>query len=161
MKTKSAGDGYSKKAIEKTVLRFLGSRTFSHDLGHEDQFPPPSLRDRCGFREGTFGGTRANGRDAPIPDVAAVVREGRVRSAAAIGVPLISPDGNRTGSNKIIEGNANCVPGRHQQATVSAAVASASPPGRAEPDLPYCEARERTLLREAFPAVDDELRNVE
>src|SRR6516165_5189121 len=33
MKTKSAGDGYSKKAIEKTVLRFLGSRTFSHDLG--------------------------------------------------------------------------------------------------------------------------------
>jgi len=65
MKTKSAGDGYSKKAIEKTVLRFLGSRTFSHDLGHEDQFPPPSLRDRCGFREGTFGGTRANGRDAP------------------------------------------------------------------------------------------------
>src|SRR6516165_6401270 len=69
-------------------------------------------------------------------------------------VSSYSPDGNRTGSNKIIEGNANCVPGRHQQATVSAAVASASPPGRAEPDLPYCEARERTLLREAFPAVD-------
>jgi hypothetical protein len=32
LKTKSAGDGYPKKAIEKTVLRFLGSRTFSHGL---------------------------------------------------------------------------------------------------------------------------------
>ena len=28
LKTKSAGDGYLKKALEKTVLRFLGSRTF-------------------------------------------------------------------------------------------------------------------------------------
>ena len=35
LKTKSAGDGYPKKAIEKTVLRFLGSRTFSHGLVHE------------------------------------------------------------------------------------------------------------------------------
>jgi hypothetical protein len=32
LKNKSAGDGYPKKAIEKTVLRFLGSRTFSHGL---------------------------------------------------------------------------------------------------------------------------------
>jgi hypothetical protein len=32
LKTKSAGDGYPKKAIEKTVLRFLGSRTFLHGL---------------------------------------------------------------------------------------------------------------------------------
>ena len=32
LKTKSAGDGYPRKAIEKTVLRFLGSRTFSHGL---------------------------------------------------------------------------------------------------------------------------------
>jgi hypothetical protein len=32
LKTKSAGDGYPKRAIEKTVLRFLGSRTFLHDL---------------------------------------------------------------------------------------------------------------------------------
>jgi len=30
--TKSAGDGYPKKAIEKTVLCFLSSRTFSHGL---------------------------------------------------------------------------------------------------------------------------------
>jgi hypothetical protein len=33
LKTKGAGDGYPKKAIEKTVLRLLGSRTFSHGLG--------------------------------------------------------------------------------------------------------------------------------
>jgi hypothetical protein len=32
LKTKSAGDGHPKKGIEKTVLRFLGSRTFSHGL---------------------------------------------------------------------------------------------------------------------------------
>jgi dTDP-glucose pyrophosphorylase len=29
----SDGEGYPKNAIEKTVLRFLGSRTFSHGLG--------------------------------------------------------------------------------------------------------------------------------
>jgi hypothetical protein len=33
LKTQSAGDDYPKKEIEKTVLRFLGSRTFSHGLG--------------------------------------------------------------------------------------------------------------------------------
>jgi hypothetical protein len=33
LKTKSSGDDYPKEAIEKTVLRFLGSRTFSHGLG--------------------------------------------------------------------------------------------------------------------------------
>jgi hypothetical protein len=33
LKTKSAGDGYPRQAIEKPVLRFLGSRTFSHSLG--------------------------------------------------------------------------------------------------------------------------------
>jgi hypothetical protein len=31
-KTKNAGDGGPKKAIEETILRFLGSRTFSHGL---------------------------------------------------------------------------------------------------------------------------------
>ena len=30
------------------------------------------LRYRCGFREGTFVGTRANGRHAPISDIAVV-----------------------------------------------------------------------------------------
>jgi hypothetical protein len=29
---KNAGDGYPMKAIEKLVLRFLGSHTFSHGL---------------------------------------------------------------------------------------------------------------------------------
>jgi hypothetical protein len=29
---KNAGDGYPRKAIEKLVLRFLGSHTFSHGL---------------------------------------------------------------------------------------------------------------------------------
>jgi hypothetical protein len=29
---KNAGDGYPMKAIEKLVLRFLGSHTFSHSL---------------------------------------------------------------------------------------------------------------------------------
>jgi hypothetical protein len=32
MKTKSSGDGCPKKSIEKTVLPFLGSRTFLHGL---------------------------------------------------------------------------------------------------------------------------------
>jgi hypothetical protein len=32
LKTKSTGDGYPRKAIKKAVLRFLGSRTFSHGL---------------------------------------------------------------------------------------------------------------------------------
>jgi hypothetical protein len=42
---------------------------------HQERFPPPSLRDRCGFRERTFAGTRANGRDALITDVwAAAIR---------------------------------------------------------------------------------------
>jgi hypothetical protein len=38
LKPKRAGDGYPKKAIEKTVLRFLGSRTFSHGLDPEETF---------------------------------------------------------------------------------------------------------------------------
>ena len=32
LKTKNSGDGCPKKAIEKTILRFLGPRTFSHGL---------------------------------------------------------------------------------------------------------------------------------
>jgi hypothetical protein len=32
LKTKIADDGYPKEVIEKTILRFLGSRTFSHGL---------------------------------------------------------------------------------------------------------------------------------
>jgi hypothetical protein len=45
LKTKSAGDGYPKKAIEKTVLRFLGSCTFLHGLDPKPSFrlTPPML----------------------------------------------------------------------------------------------------------------------
>ena len=32
---------------------------------HEDAFPPPRLSVRCRFGQGTFAGTRRNGRDAP------------------------------------------------------------------------------------------------
>ena len=38
-------------------------------MGHEDRFPPPRLSGRCGFSQGTYAGTRGNGRDAPIPAV--------------------------------------------------------------------------------------------
>jgi hypothetical protein len=37
--------------------------------GHEDAFPPPRLSVRCRFSQGTFAGTRRNGRDAPTLDV--------------------------------------------------------------------------------------------
>jgi hypothetical protein len=40
LKTKSSGDEYPKKAIEKTVLRFLGSRTFSHGLDPKQSLVP-------------------------------------------------------------------------------------------------------------------------
>jgi len=38
--------------------------------GHQERFPPPSLRDRCGFREQTFAGASGNDEDAPKPDLA-------------------------------------------------------------------------------------------
>jgi hypothetical protein len=40
LKTKSSGDGCPKKAIEKTILRSLGSRTFSHGLAPKLPFAP-------------------------------------------------------------------------------------------------------------------------
>jgi hypothetical protein len=39
--------------------------------GHEDAFPGPRLSARCRFSQGTFAGTRGNGRDAPRADLAA------------------------------------------------------------------------------------------
>ena len=33
-------------------------------MGHEDAFPRPRLSARCRFSQGTFAGTRGNGRDA-------------------------------------------------------------------------------------------------
>jgi hypothetical protein len=57
LKTQSAGGDYPKKEIEKTVLRFLGSRTFSHGLD-----PLQSLA--CIDRDGT-----------PCPEAAVAGRE--------------------------------------------------------------------------------------
>src|SRR5262249_23646573 len=50
LKTKSSGNGCSKRPIEKTVLRCLGSRTFSHGLAPEQPFAVLS----CAPRQGTF-----------------------------------------------------------------------------------------------------------
>jgi hypothetical protein len=35
--------------------------------GHEERFLPPRTSAGCGFSKETFGGTRRNGEDAPIP----------------------------------------------------------------------------------------------
>src|ERR1700730_18165822 len=45
--------------------------------GHEDAFPRPRLSARSQFSQATFAGPRGNGRDAPIPDLPALVRPGR------------------------------------------------------------------------------------
>ena len=34
------------------------------EMGHQERFAPPSLRDRRGFIEGAFAETDDNGRDA-------------------------------------------------------------------------------------------------
>jgi hypothetical protein len=52
-------------------------------LGQEDAFPRPRLSARCRFSQGTFAGTRGNGRDAPIPDPSRPPRIGAVRPLAA------------------------------------------------------------------------------
>jgi hypothetical protein len=39
------------------------------ELGHEDQFPPPSLSGRCRLGEATFAGIGGKEEDAPIPAV--------------------------------------------------------------------------------------------
>src|SRR5215831_13273009 len=64
-KNQSAGDGYPKKVIEKTVLRFLGSRTFSHGLA--PQRP--------------FASVDSNAGQCPCADVAKARVEGRTGSA--------------------------------------------------------------------------------
>jgi hypothetical protein len=51
---------------------------------HQERFPPPNLRGCYGFREGTFAGTRANGRDAPKPDLYAAARKGELRTLRVI-----------------------------------------------------------------------------
>jgi len=48
-------------------------------MGHEDRFPPSRLNGSCRFSQGTFAGTRANGRDAPIADFPALTPNREVR----------------------------------------------------------------------------------
>jgi len=38
---------------------------FSHSLGHEDQFRPPSLNGGCQFDKATFAGMGGKEEDAP------------------------------------------------------------------------------------------------
>jgi hypothetical protein len=38
-------------------------------MGHEEQFSPPTLSARYGIRQETFAGTHGNGRDAPTADL--------------------------------------------------------------------------------------------
>src|SRR5215831_4194944 len=65
LKNERTGDRYWGKTIEKTMLRVLRSRTFSHSLGHKDAFSRPRLNGRCPFSQRTFARTRSNERDAP------------------------------------------------------------------------------------------------
>src|ERR1700739_3280875 len=51
-----------------THLRRSSGRRWTAAMGHEDAFPRPRLSARCRFSQGTFAGTRGNGRDAPKPD---------------------------------------------------------------------------------------------
>jgi hypothetical protein len=45
---------------QSSVLPWMSAK------GHEDAFPRPRLSARYRFSQGTFAGTRGNGRDAPI-----------------------------------------------------------------------------------------------
>jgi hypothetical protein len=48
----------------------MQSRAFGSALGHEDQFPPPSLSGRCRLGEATFtgmGGKEENAPKAAVP----------------------------------------------------------------------------------------------
>jgi len=51
------------------ITGYRGPRLPSQPQGHEDAFPRPRLSARCRFSQGTFAGTRGNGRDAPIPAI--------------------------------------------------------------------------------------------
>jgi hypothetical protein len=44
LRTNSAGDRYQEEAIEKTILRILGSCTFLHSLVPKPTFAPPEIR---------------------------------------------------------------------------------------------------------------------
>ena len=63
LKTKSAGDGYPKKAIEKTVLHFLGSRTFSHGLAPNPPLAIPVGSGSIGWIADLHESARHSGSD--------------------------------------------------------------------------------------------------
>src|SRR5215475_11091690 len=49
--------------------------TWTAASGPEDAFPRQRLSARCRLSQGTFAGTRGNGRDAPTPDLHAAAPE--------------------------------------------------------------------------------------
>jgi len=54
-------------SASRCVLGYRRSDVSSQRMaasGHQERFPPRSLRDRCGFREPTFAATPANTRNA-------------------------------------------------------------------------------------------------
>jgi hypothetical protein len=53
--------------------------TWTAASGHEDAFPRPRLSARNRFSQGTFAGTRGNGRDAPLPAIHHAITIGEVR----------------------------------------------------------------------------------
>jgi len=60
-------------------------RAFFHGLGHEDQFPPPSLSGRYRFGQGTFVGAPGNDEDAPIPAIWCISIAGGKPTGASLG----------------------------------------------------------------------------
>src|SRR5712691_6009495 len=64
------------------------------ELGHEDQFRPPSRSDRCRFGEATLARTQGNGRDAPKAVINTGVCEPRGSTiSSSIRSPPSLPDG--------------------------------------------------------------------
>src|SRR3977135_4143508 len=52
--------------------------------GHEDQFPPPSLNDRCRLGEATFAGMGDDELNAPVADLRRATTANRVRYVAQV-----------------------------------------------------------------------------
>src|ERR1700730_9087711 len=65
-RTRNPGNVGSTVMPENTARRPPHLTRFSHSLGHEDQFRPPTLNGGYRLGEATFAGTRGNGRRAPF-----------------------------------------------------------------------------------------------
>jgi hypothetical protein len=59
-----------------------GERQPATASSHQERLAPPSLSDRWCVREGTFAGTRANGRDAPTAVINIADRPGDLTACA-------------------------------------------------------------------------------